>query len=104
MTKKELVVKFQEALNTNKEENKPKISKKDAEFYIDTLLETIMDSVANENKLQLIGFGTFEKKPVKGKEGVIQVGVRKGETFKTDDSVKAVFKAGKLFDDRVKGL
>lgn len=81
---------------------KSEITKKDAEKHITNLLDIIMDSVANDSPVKLIGFGTFEKKPVKGTSGKIQFGERKGETWTTEDSFKVGFKAGKTFDDMVK--
>jgi DNA-binding protein HU-beta len=82
MVKKDLIKAFA---------TKSEITQKDAEKYLGDLLEVIMDGVAVDGKLQLTGFGTFEKKPVKGREGVIQFGDRKGKEWKTEDSVKAVF-------------
>lgn len=79
------------------------MTKKDAEHAIETVFEVIEDTVANNEKVKIIGFGTFEKKPVKGTSGIIQFGDRKGEKWETKDSFKPSFSAGKEFEDKVKG-
>ena len=83
---------------------KSEITKKDAEKHITNLLDIIMESVANDETVKIIGFGSFEKKPVKGTSGKIQFGERKGETWTTEDSFKVKFSAGKLFSDKVAGV
>jgi len=111
MTKKELLNRYQEVLNKKKEafeENKveksKKISKKEAEFYGECFLDLIMDTVANDEPVKIVDFGEFSKKATKGREGIIQVGEKKGQEFKSEDSWKVVFKAGKKFKDMVKGV
>jgi len=111
MTKKELLVKFQEVLNekmvefeADKVEKSKKISKKQAEFYGECFLDLIMDTVANDEPVKIVDFGEFSKKATKGREGIIQVGEKKGQEFKSKDSFKVAFKAGKGFKDRVKGV
>jgi DNA-binding protein HU-beta len=51
MNKSELV----NAVSTQAE-----LSKKDAAKAVDALLESISSALANEEKIQLVGFGTFE--------------------------------------------
>jgi len=111
MTKKELLVKFAEVLNIKKEafeadkvEKSKKFSKKEAEFIGETFLELIMDTVANDEPVKIVDFGEFSKKATKGREGIIQVGEKKGQEFKSENSWKVCFKAGKGFRDRVKGI
>ena len=111
MTKKELLNRYAEVLNEKKEafeENKveksKKISKKEAEFYGECFLDLIMDTVANDEPVKIVDFGEFSKKATKGREGIIQVGEKKGQEFKSEDSWKVAFKAGKGFKDRVKGV
>jgi len=103
MTKKELLVKLVEVLNEKKEENAPKITKKSTEFFMETFLDLIMDTVANED-LKLVGFGNFEKKFKEGKTGTINVGPKKGEEFTSLDHFAIGFKAGKVFKDKVNGI
>jgi len=111
MTKKEFLNRYQEVLNIKKEafeadkvEKSKKVSKKDAEFFGETFLELIMDTVANDEPVKIVDFGEFSKKATKGREGIIQVGEKKGQEFKSEDSWKVAFKAGKGFKDRVKGV
>jgi len=111
MTKKELLVKFADVLNekkvefeADKVEKSKKISKKEAEFFGECFLETIMETVASGESLKIVDFGNFEKKETKGREGIIQVGEKKGQEFKSSDSWKVTFKAGKKFKDMVKGV
>ena len=40
--------------------NKAGVSKKDAEKVVTALTETIISELANGNKVQIVGFGTFE--------------------------------------------
>ena len=111
MTKKELMNRYQEVLNEKKEafeadkvEKSKKVSKKEAEFYGEVFLDLIMDTVANDESVKIVDFGEFSKKATKGREGIIQVGEKKGQEFKSSDSWKVAFKAGKGFKDRVKGI
>lgn len=39
---------------------KAELTQKDAENAVNALLETIYDTLAKKEKIQLIGFGTFE--------------------------------------------
>lgn len=77
---------------------KTAISKKDTENLLSALIETIEDVVANGDKLQLIGFGTFEPR---------ERAERKGRNPQTKEeitipaSVIPVFKAGNKFKEKV---
>lgn len=77
------------------------VTLKDAEAVLNAFVETVEETVANNEKVQMVGFGTFEKKPTKGREGIIQIGTRKGEAFKTEDGFTPKFSAGKEFKDIV---
>jgi len=77
------------------------VTLKDAELVLNAIVETIEETVATGEKVQLVGFGTFEKRPTKGREGIIQIGTRKGETFKTEDGYAPKFSAGKEFKNIV---
>ena len=39
---------------------KAEISKKDAEGAVNAMIDTIIEAVALEDKVQIVGFGTFE--------------------------------------------
>lgn len=94
MNKQELINEFS---------TKSEITKKNADKYITDIFDIIMEAVASNDPVKIIGFGTFEKKPTKGTSGIIQFGERKGETWTTEDSFKPAFKAGKQFENKVKG-
>lgn len=83
---------------------KSEITKKDAERHIQNFLDVIMDAVASDDPVKIIGFGSFEKEKVKGRSGVMHFGEKKGQEWKSEDSFKPTFSPGKLFVDKVKGL
>lgn len=91
-----------ELINTISE--KTNQSKKNTEAFITAFTGTVMTTVVTGEKVQIVGFGNWEKKPTKGSEGIIQFGDRKGEKWKTEDSFKPAFNPSKLFEDKVKGL
>lgn len=82
---------------------KAELTKKDTEIFLTAFTEVVMDAVSESEDVLLVGFGKFEKKPTKGTSGTIQFGDRKGEKWKTENSFKVGFSAGKLFSDKVKG-
>ena len=77
-------------------------SKKDSEIFVGAFTGIVVEAVANGDKVQLVGFGNFEKKPTKGTTGIIRFGDRKGETWTSEDSFRVGFKVGKEFADLVK--
>lgn len=74
------------------------VSKKDAEAVITATLDTITEALKEGEKVQLVGFGSFE---------VRQRAARTGRNPKTNDmieipaSVVPIFKAGKVLKDTV---
>ncbi len=78
---------------------KAEISKKDADKALAATLATITDALKGGNKVQLIGFGTFETR---------HRAARKGKNPQTGAEVTIpaanvpVFKAGKALKDIVK--
>ena len=54
---------------------KAELSKKDAEKAVNALLDTVVEEVAKGEKIQLVGFGTFERRERKEREG----GERRGQ-------------------------
>jgi len=83
---------------------KGEMSKKQAEQAIQTVLDVIEETVASGEPVKIVNFGNFEKKPTKGTEGTIQFGDRKGEKWTSEDSFRVSFKAGKGFDNKIKGI
>ena len=75
---------------------KAEISKKDADSAVNAVLESIIEAVASKDKVQIVGFGTFEARERKEKIGK---NPRTGEEIKIAASVVPAFKAGKAFKD-----
>ena len=77
---------------------KAEISNKDAEKALNATIETIIEAVANNDKIQLTGFGTFEQRQRNARTGVDP---RSGNTIEIAASKVPAFKAGKGFKDIV---
>ena len=77
---------------------KAEISNKDAEKALNATIETIIEAVANNDKIQLTGFGTFEQRQRNARTGVDP---RTGNTIEIAASKVPAFKAGKAFKDAV---
>ena len=77
--------------------NKAGLSRKDAEKALGAVVETITEAVVKGDKVQLVGFGSFETK---------QREARTGRNPKTKETIEIpatrvpVFKAGKALKDR----
>ena len=74
------------------------ISKKDADAAVNTTLDTIVEMVPAGDKVQLVGFGTFEPRERSAKTGK---NPRTGESIEIPASKIPAFKAGKAFKDIV---
>lgn len=74
------------------------VTKKDAGAAVNAVLETIEDAVERGEKVQLIGFGTFEAKVRKARMGK---NPKTGEPVEIAASVMPTFKAGKQFKERI---
>ena len=48
---------------------KAEISKKDADSAVNAVIESIIEAVASKDKVQIVGFGTFEARERKEKIG-----------------------------------
>lgn len=89
MNKAELIAKIAE---------ESKLTKKAAEAALDALVVSVESALKNGEKVQLVGFGTFE---------VRQIAARKGRNPQTKAEIKIpaskapVFKAGKALKDLV---
>ena len=75
---------------------KAEISKKDADSAVNAVIESIIEAAASKDKVQIVGFGTFEARERKEKIGK---NPRTGEEIKIAASVVPAFKAGKAFKD-----
>lgn len=73
---------------------KASLSKVDAKKAVDAVLESIGQALANEDKVQLIGFGTFAVQEKPAREGInprtkekIQIEAKKVVKFKAADGL-----------------
>lgn len=78
---------------------KAEVSKKDAEKVLNAFVETVQDAVKADDKVQLVGFGTFESKARAAREGK---NPQTGEIIKIAACKVPAFKAGKAFKDMLK--
>ena len=74
------------------------ISKKDAETAVTATLDTITTALKEGDKVQLVGFGSFE---VKKRAARIGRNPKTKESIEIPASVVPVFKAGKALKDTV---
>lgn len=90
MNKPELIEKVAE---------KAGLSKKDSEKAVGTVVDAITESLANDEKVQLVGFGTFEARTRQAREGRNPA---TGEKIKIEASKVPAFKPGKALKDKLK--
>ncbi len=74
------------------------VSKKDAEAAVSATFETISGALAAGDKVQLVGFGTFETKQREARMGR---NPRTKENIEIPAATVPVFKAGKALKDQV---
>jgi DNA-binding protein HU-beta len=74
------------------------LTQKQAGAALESALAAIKAAVADGEKVQLIGFGTFESKK---REARTSRNPRTGSTVQVEAAVLPVFKAGKAFKDAV---
>mgnify|MGYP000707366962 FL=1 len=87
MNKAELVASMAEKAN---------MTKKDAEVALNAFIEAVGEALAKGEKVQLVGFGTFEVRDRKAREGrnprnpeeVIQIPASKAPVFKAGKGLK----------------
>ena len=78
--------------------NEAEITKKDAEKAVKAVFSVISDSLTKGDKVQIIGFGTFELRQRKAREGR---NTRNNEPIQIEASKTPAFKAGKQLKDLV---
>ena len=76
------------------------ISKKDAEKALKAFTDVVAEELKKGEKIQLVGFGTFEVSERAAREGR---NPQTGETMKIEASKSPKFKAGKALKDMVNG-
>ncbi|MBR3867033.1 MAG: HU family DNA-binding protein [Butyricicoccus sp.] len=74
------------------------ITKKDAEIAVSATFEAISDALCEGDKVQLVGFGSFE---VKKREARVGRNPKTKEAIEIPATKVPVFKAGKLLKDSV---
>ena len=89
MNKKELVAAVAEQAG---------LSKKDAEAAVKAFTDVVAEALKAGDKIQLVGFGTFEVSERAAREGR---NPRTGETMTIEASKTPKFKAGKALKDLV---
>lgn len=77
---------------------KAELSKKDAEKALTAVVESISEALQAGDKVQLIGFGSFE---IKNREARIGRNPKTKEEIRIPASKTPVFKAGKALKDKV---
>ena len=77
---------------------KAELSKKDAEAAITAMVDAITEALSQEEKVQLVGFGSFETKKRAARTGL---NPRTKETVEIPASKVPAFKAGKALKDAV---
>lgn len=75
---------------------KSEFSKKDTEKIINTFISTVIDSLKEGEKVQMVGFGVFEVKNREARKGHNPL---TGAEIDIPASKAPVFKAGKAFKD-----
>ena len=89
MNKAELITKMAE---------KSGLTKKDTETALRGFIESVTEALENKEKVQLVGFGTFETRERAAREGR---NPRSGEVMHIAASKAPKFKAGKALKDIV---
>jgi len=79
---------------------KVEITKKDAEKAVNAVFASISEALGDGDKVQLVGFGTFE---VKERAARVGRNPQTGETINISAAKVPTFKAGKLLKDSVAG-
>ncbi|MEB3886954.1 HU family DNA-binding protein [Lyngbya sp. CCY1209] len=74
------------------------VTKKQADAVLSAALDSIMDSVSRQEKVTLVGFGSFEARERKAREGR---NPKTGEKMDIPATRVPAFSAGKMFKDKV---
>ena len=75
------------------------IAKKDAEKAVAAFVDVVTDALKKDDKIQLIGFGSFETHKTSARTGI---NPRTGDKIKIAASKRPVFKAGAALKNAVK--
>ncbi len=77
---------------------KATVTKKQADAVLSAAIETIMEAVSDGDKVTLVGFGSFERRDRKEREGR---NPKTGEKMSIPATQVPAFSAGKLFKEKV---
>jgi DNA-binding protein HU-beta len=94
MNKAELVDKVAEKASSSEKS----MTKKDVDSVITATIDAIMEAVASGEKVTLVGFGSFERRERKEREGR---NPKTGDTMVIPATKVPAFSAGKLFKEKV---
>jgi nucleoid DNA-binding protein len=72
-------------------------SQKDVALILDTFQEVVRDTVIAGDDVKMTGFLTFSKKHVPAKSGIVQLGDKKGQTWKTPAKDEIAVKISKSY-------
>lgn len=95
MNKGELIDKVAEKASASLDKQ---ITKKDVYSVITATIDAIMEAVAEGKKVTLVGFGSFERRERKEREGR---NPKTGDTMVIPATKVPAFSAGKLFKEKV---
>jgi len=79
---------------------KTEIKKKDVELVVNAALDAIVEALKSGDKVQLMGFGTFEVKATAEREGR---NPKTGEVITIPAGKKPAFTASKALKDAIEG-
>lgn len=74
------------------------LSKKDTEATVNSFIEVVSNALAKKDKVQLVGFGTFETRKRAARNGR---NPQTGKELKIAASIAPAFKAGKALKEKV---
>ncbi|MFZ4674846.1 MAG: HU family DNA-binding protein [Nodosilinea sp.] len=94
MNKAELVDKVAEKASSSEKS----MTKKDVDSVITATIDAIMEAIASGEKVTLVGFGSFERRERKEREGR---NPKTGDTMVIPATKVPAFSAGKLFKEKV---
>nr|WP_239478421.1 HU family DNA-binding protein [Megamonas hypermegale] len=99
-----MIIILKEAIFVNKSElvasvaEAAELTKKDAEKAVNAVFASVQKALVEDDKVQIIGFGTFEVRTRAARKGR---NPQTGETIDIPESKNPVFKAGKALKDAV---
>ena len=78
---------------------KAELTKKDADKFLSAYIETVTEALQQDDKVALVGFGTFEVRERAARQGR---NLHTGENIEIEDRKYTSFKAGKALKDALK--